>query len=78
MKSALKIDIVIPESRLVEIALPKDIPTGPAEIIVLAGSERHPNLEPRPLGIDAGKGWIAEDFDAPLPEDLLALFEGRS
>lgn len=23
---------------------------------------------------DKGKGWIADDFDAPLPKDLLALF----
>lgn len=30
----------------------------------------------RPLGIDAGKIRIAEDFDAPLPEDILRDFEG--
>jgi len=24
----------------------------------------------------AGKGWIAEDFDAPLPTDVQALFDG--
>jgi prevent-host-death family protein len=29
------------------------------------------------LGLLEGKGWIAEDFDAPLPEELLAQFEGR-
>jgi prevent-host-death family protein len=29
------------------------------------------------FGALAGKGWIAEDFDAPLPDDLQALFEGR-
>jgi len=23
-----------------------------------------------------GKGWIAEDFDDPLPDDLQALFDG--
>ena len=23
-----------------------------------------------------GQGWIADDFDAPLPDDLPALFEG--
>ena len=23
-----------------------------------------------------GQGWIADDFDAPLPDDLQALFEG--
>ena len=23
-----------------------------------------------------GRGWVADDFDAPLPDDLRALFEG--
>jgi prevent-host-death family protein len=36
-------------------------------------------IEERPTnrvpGIDRGKGWIADDFDAPLPEDLQAYFE---
>ena len=31
---------------------------------------------PRKLGLDAGKVRIADDFDAPLPEDLLEAFEG--
>jgi prevent-host-death family protein len=26
------------------------------------------------LGRDRGKGWIAEDFDAPLPPQILAQF----
>jgi prevent-host-death family protein len=30
----------------------------------------------RPLGMDRGKLWIANDFDAPLPEDLLKAFYG--
>ena len=29
----------------------------------------------RTLGLDAGKVWIADDFDAPLPDDILADFE---
>jgi prevent-host-death family protein len=29
------------------------------------------------LGIDQGRIWIADDFTAPLPEELLAGFEGR-
>ena len=29
------------------------------------------------LGLLGGKGWIAEDFDAPLPDEILAQFEGR-
>lgn len=34
--------------------------------------------DPRPLGLLAGKIRMHDDFDAPLPEELLAAFEGRS
>lgn len=30
----------------------------------------------RPLGMDRGKIWIADDFDAPLPDEILAQFYG--
>lgn len=30
----------------------------------------------RPMGMDRGKIWIANDFDAPLPDDLLKAFYG--
>ena len=30
----------------------------------------------RPMGMDRGKIWIAHDFDAPLPDDLLKEFYG--
>lgn len=30
----------------------------------------------RPLGMDRGKIWIADDFDAPLPDELLKAFYG--
>jgi prevent-host-death family protein len=30
----------------------------------------------RPLGFDRGRIWIADDFDAPLPDDLLKQFYG--
>jgi prevent-host-death family protein len=34
--------------------------------------------EPRKFGQLAGQGfWIAENFNDPLPDDLLDLFEGR-
>ena len=45
----------------------------PVARLVPAGEAR-----PRRPGLLEGKGyWIAEDFDEPLPEDLLDLFEGR-
>jgi prevent-host-death family protein len=31
----------------------------------------------RVLGDLRGKIWMAQDFDAPLPEELLSAFEGR-
>lgn len=34
--------------------------------------------QPRKPGAWRGRIVIAPDFDAPLPEDLLAAFEGRS
>ena len=30
----------------------------------------------RTLGMDRGRIWIADDFDAPLPDDLLKAFYG--
>jgi prevent-host-death family protein len=30
----------------------------------------------RLLGMDRGRIWIADDFDAPLPDELLKLFYG--
>ena len=30
----------------------------------------------RPLGMDRGRTWVADDFDAPLPDDLLKAFYG--
>jgi prevent-host-death family protein len=35
-----------------------------------------PKIEKRKLGIDQGRGWVADDFDAPLPDDILAGFLG--
>jgi prevent-host-death family protein len=32
--------------------------------------------EVRPLGMDRDRIWIADDFDAPLPYDLLKAFYG--
>jgi prevent-host-death family protein len=44
-----------------------------ARLVPLAPSSR-----PRKPGAWKGRVVIGPDFDAPLPEDLLAAFEGRS
>lgn len=36
-----------------------------------------PATQKRRLGLLAGKLSVSEDFDAPLPDEVLASFEGR-
>ena len=33
--------------------------------------------DPRPFGLCAGAFTVPDDFDAPLPEEILREFEGR-
>jgi len=35
-----------------------------------------PPLQPRPIGLAAGQFVVPDDFDAPLPDDILDEFEG--
>ena len=60
--------------------LPAEVPAGRAEIIVLmpAGADRARKAEARRsmFGRLQGKATIADDFDAPLPEEILRDFEG--
>ncbi len=35
-----------------------------------------PQKKTRPLGFARGQVWVADDFDAPLPDDLLKAFYG--
>lgn len=34
--------------------------------------------KPRKKGCLKGKIWIADDFDQPLPDEVLAAFEGKA
>lgn len=44
-------------------------------------AELHPvtqrRTRPRPVGLARGEFQLPDDFDAPLPDDVLAAFEGR-
>jgi len=44
-----------------------------AEILPIAPATRGP----RPFGLAAGEFAVPDDFDAPLPEDILRAFEER-
>jgi prevent-host-death family protein len=55
------------------------------EVIIARGGKPIARLVPiqkakrmdRLLGIDRGRLWIAGDFDASLPEEIIAAFEGK-
>lgn len=40
-------------------------------------TQYQPTKKPLKFGLLKGKIWIADDFDAPLPDEILADFEGR-
>lgn len=40
-------------------------------------TQLQPAMKPRSLGILAGEISIPDDFDAPLPDDVLSIFEGQ-
>ena len=35
------------------------------------------NKQLRPFGLCAGEFTVPDDFDAPLPQDILSAFEGK-
>jgi len=43
---------------------------------IAAGPQPSPGT-PRPVGLAAGEFRVPDDFDAPLPADVLDSFEGR-
>lgn len=78
MEQAIRLRVMVGDDHLVH--LPDEIPTGEAEIIVLFPSRavhaQRAEARKRMFGRLAGQATIAEDFDAPLPEELLNDFEG--
>ena len=72
---AAKLNILIPESHRVELTLPAELPAGPAELTVVVAPARGEGVRARAMGVDAGAGWVADDFDAPLPDDVRRSFE---
>lgn len=59
-------------------ALLAKVETGEDVVISRAGqpvARLVPMKEPRQLGTGKGKFWMSDDFDAPLPADVLDEFE---
>ena len=65
-------------SRLLdEVAAGEEIVIAKAGKPVARLSAYQPRREPRQPDLLKGKIWIADDFDEPLPEDIMAAFRGE-
>jgi hypothetical protein len=80
MENAIRVRVTVGEDHTVR--LPDDVPAGEAEVIVLfpqhaaADRARRAEARQRMFGRLQGQATIAADVDAPLPEEILADFEG--
>jgi antitoxin (DNA-binding transcriptional repressor) of toxin-antitoxin stability system len=60
-----------------------EVAAGEEIVIVKAGEPVarllpvEPRREPRKPGLLKGKIWIADDFDEPLPGEIMAAFRGE-
>ena len=61
-----------------------DLDSGGTDVVIARAGKPAARLttleeKKRPIiyGLLHGEGWIAEDFNDPLPDDILAGFEGR-
>jgi hypothetical protein len=42
-----------------------------------AGLRATPRTEPRPIGLAKGEFTVPDDFNVPLPDDILRAFDGK-
>ena len=80
MEQAIRVRVTVREDHTVR--LPDEVPTGEAELIILIPG----NYEVARMSREAarseifgrlrGRATVAEDFDAPLPDDVLRDFGG--
>jgi prevent-host-death family protein len=64
-------------SRLLQrVAAGEEITIARSGVPVAKLSAIEPKKKTRPLGFARGEVWVADDFDAPLPDDLLKAFYG--
>ena len=80
MDHAIRVRMTVGEDRTIR--LPDEVPAGDAEIIVvIPASAEIPDpgcaeARKRLFGVLRGQITIADDFDAPLPDEILRDFEG--
>lgn len=80
MEHAIRLRVMVGDDHTIR--LPDEVPVGEAEVIVLVAAsaeiDRARRIAARKqlFGALLGQVTITDDFDAPLPEDILGDFEG--
>ena len=80
MEFAIRLRVTVREDHTV--ILPDEVPPGDAELIVLIAGNHEVDRVNRTaaraslFGRLRGRATIADDFDAPLPEQIIRDFEG--
>jgi hypothetical protein len=80
MENAIRLRVTVGEDHTIR--LPDEVPPGEAEVIVLMPADaavdwaRRVEARKRMFGRLQGQITIADDFDAPLPDEVLREFEG--
>lgn len=78
MEQAIRLRVMVGDDHVVHLS--DEIPPGEAEIIVLFPSRtahaQRAEARKQMFGRLAGEAIMADDFDAPLPEEVLNDFEG--
>ncbi len=72
---ALKQEVYIPKDHQLQLKIPDDIPIGKAEVfLIFQVLEQVNSTKKRIFGNAKGKIKIADNFDAPLPDEILNGF----
>ena len=67
----------IKKGKTIELLADINIPDGQEILIDIQEIETLPLTKMRPSGLCEGEFVVPDDFDAPLPEEVLQDFEGR-
>lgn len=66
----------IKKGKTIELLEDVNVPDGQEVLVNLQSVDTLPLGNKRPSGLCEGEFIVPDDFDAPLPEDILQAFEG--
>ncbi|MDJ0659466.1 MAG: prevent-host-death protein [Crocosphaera sp.] len=66
----------IKKGQIIELLTELDVPDGQEVLINIEKLDTLSSEKMRPSGLCEGEFIVPDDFDAPLPEDVLKSFEG--